>query len=294
VKRRAFSLVEVLVVIGIIAVLVAIVLPAIHRVRAAAERAKCMSKLEQISLALHMYHGEHGSLPPGCSYNQRKDPYPFMSWCTRLLPYLDQEALWQQAKEAYAINRAYWVCPPHVGNRPQPLFTCPSQVREIYNSPIGKWTQGFTDYLGVEGTNQFVKDGVLYLDSKVELAHVTDGTSHTVVVGERPPFTGDANVNFLGWWYAGEGQDKDGSADMVLGAREYATHGWLHHCGPESNRFQPGRQTNECDQLHFWSMHSGGANFLFADSSVRFLAYSADPILPALATRAGGEPVELP
>ena len=48
------------------------------------------------------------------------------------------------------------------------------------------------------------------------------------------------------------------------------------------------------DAFHFWSFHSGGAHFLFCDGSVRFLAYSADPILPALATRNGGEAVTLP
>jgi prepilin-type processing-associated H-X9-DG protein len=49
-----------------------------------------------------------------------------------------------------------------------------------------------------------------------------------------------------------------------------------------------------CDALHFWSLHSGGANFAFADGSVRFLRYSADDVMPALATRAGGEVVAIP
>jgi prepilin-type processing-associated H-X9-DG protein len=46
--------------------------------------------------------------------------------------------------------------------------------------------------------------------------------------------------------------------------------------------------------FHFWSPNPGGANFAFCDGSVRFLAYSADPIMPALASRAGGEPVGVP
>jgi prepilin-type processing-associated H-X9-DG protein len=46
---------------------------------------------------------------------------------------------------------------------------------------------------------------------------------------------------------------------------------------------------NFCDFYHFWSNHPGGAYFVFADASVRFVPYSAAPLLPALATRAGGE-----
>ncbi|MFO0803834.1 MAG: H-X9-DG-CTERM domain-containing protein [Gemmataceae bacterium] len=65
-------------------------------------------------------------------------------------------------------------------------------------------------------------------------------------------------------------------------------------CSPTSQAFRPGRLENPCDVNHFWSPHPGGANFAFADGSVRFLSYSADPIMPALATRAGGEVVEIP
>ena len=54
------------------------------------------------------------------------------------------------------------------------------------------------------------------------------------------------------------------------------------------------RHDNQCDMFHFWSPHPGGAHFAFADGSVRFLAYSAEPIMAALATRAGGESVNLP
>jgi prepilin-type processing-associated H-X9-DG protein len=99
---------------------------------------------------------------------------------------------------------------------------------------------------------------------------------------------------WFGWWYAGHGQQVgSGSGDMVLGVREIKViH--LRGCpiGPYS--FGPGRLDNMCDLFHFWSLHSGGGYFLFADGSVRFLGYDANPILPALASRAGGEVVELP
>lgn len=58
--------------------------------------------------------------------------------------------------------------------------------------------------------------------------------------------------------------------------------------------FGPGRLDNPCDSYHFWSLHSGGANFAFGDGSVKFLRHSAVDILPALASGRGGEVVSVP
>jgi prepilin-type processing-associated H-X9-DG protein len=88
---------------------------------------------------------------------------------------------------------------------------------------------------------------------------------------------------------------KDGSADAVLGLRTYCLKPPdCDQCGEDPAPYRPGRFEEVCDMLHFWSPHPGGANFTFADGSVRFLRYSADPIMPALATRAGGEAVTIP
>jgi prepilin-type processing-associated H-X9-DG protein len=128
------------------------------------------------------------------------------------------------------------------------------------------------------------------MGSEHPLNDITDGTSNTLLIGERPP---SADLRF-GWWYAGWGQDKDGECDGVLGARTEPRPGLFTNCDGTPERFQPGRFENQCDMFHFWSPHAGGANFTFADGSVRFLSYSADDILPALATRAGGEAVAVP
>lgn len=76
-----------------------------------------------------------------------------------------------------------------------------------------------------------------------------------------------------------------------LGERGTATNPTHPDCGPGVTHFKPGKFDAMCDVMHFWSPHTGGAHFAFADGGVRFLRYSADEILPALATRAGGEPV---
>jgi prepilin-type processing-associated H-X9-DG protein len=144
----------------------------------------------------------------------------------------------------------------------------------------------FTDYLGVSGKNYSTRDGVLFQDSHVCFGDITDGTSNTLLVGERPP---SADFQY-GWWYAGIGQAFTGSADMILGVQESnllpVTPG---SCGPGVYQYGPGQSNNQCDMFHFWSLHPGGANFLLVDGSVHFLPYSARPIMPALASRAGGE-----
>ena len=148
-----------------------------------------------------------------------------------------------------------------------------------------------TSFLGVSGLDYSTEDGVFLQDKILLLRNITDGTSSTLMVGERPAST---DCQF-GWWYAGTGQLGTGSADMILGVREKnllpVTVG---SCAPGSYPYSPGSVNNQCDMFHFWSLHSGGAHFLLADGSVRFLAYSAAPIMPALASRAGGEAVQVP
>jgi prepilin-type N-terminal cleavage/methylation domain-containing protein/prepilin-type processing-associated H-X9-DG protein len=289
--RSAFSLLELLVVIAIIGVLIALLIPAVQRVRSTAYRVQCTNNLHQIGLALHNYHGNHKTLPPGVSYRNGKDPYPFMSWNTRLLPFLEQGNLWNDTMQAYQRDSNFLDNPPHVGlGTVLPIFNCPADSRTVLERQDLPGI-ALNSYLGVEGINQFTKDGVLYLDSKVRLSDIVDGTSNTLMVGERPA----SADGVAGWWYAGWGQAKDGSADMVLGVQEqYAAAFYVVDCPPGPYQFGPGSLKDPCATFHFWSLHIGGANFLFADGSVHFLHYDAALLMPALATRAGGEAVALP
>jgi prepilin-type processing-associated H-X9-DG protein len=284
-------LVELLVVIAIVAVCLGLLLPAVQRVRAAAARTKCTSNLRQLGLALHGYHDAQRRLPPGCSYLDGKSPQPHMSWLTRLLPFVEQEALWKQSVSAFQQNK-FFETPPHfpICERVVPAFVCPMDPKTQQPQVFPDFTMAFTDYLGVWGTNHRQRDGVLFLDSSVRLAEITDGTSNTLMVGERPP----SADGVLGWWYAGWGQLKDGSAEMVLGAAERNDGPLYRGCPRGPYSFSPGNLSNQCDTFHFWSLHAGGANFLFADGSVHFLPYAAGSIMPALATRNGGEVVTVP
>ncbi len=291
-SRPAFTLIELLVVIAIIAVLIGLLLPAVQKVREAANRLKCANNLKQLGLAAHNYHGTFDAFPPGVVSDAPGNDYPWLSWQARLLPFLEQEALWLQAVEAYRARRIPFGPPAHPGLMTvMPVFTCPSDGRLTTVQLARSKERTFTSYLGVEGRDLSSRDGVLHLSSRTRLADVRDGTSNTLFAGERPP---SADL-FFGWWYAGQGLGQTGAADMVLGARERNAGGLsVRRCPAGPYRFQAGRLDDQCALFHFWSLHPGGAHFLFADGSVRFLSYTADDVLPALATRAGGEVADAP
>ncbi len=129
-SRSALSLVELLVVIAIIGVLVALLLPAVQRVREAAARSQCQNNLKQIGLALHGYHDANGSLPPGMSLQAPDDAFPFLSWNARVLPYLEQADLWREVQAAYAAQPTFLGVPPHVHRKTiVRVFTCPDWAR---------------------------------------------------------------------------------------------------------------------------------------------------------------------
>jgi prepilin-type N-terminal cleavage/methylation domain-containing protein/prepilin-type processing-associated H-X9-DG protein len=287
--RSGFTLIELLVVLGIIAVLVGLLVPAVQRVRDAAHRLHCANNLKQIGLAAHQSHDARKSFPAGLRFNRGRDPYYLSSWLVHLLPYLEQQQLWTVTQVAYRQARSPFKNPPHVGLATAvPVFTCPAddragqvQIARRKNAPVA-----LTSYLGVEGKDLTTNDGVLFRDSKVRLLDIRDGTSNTLFAGERPPSTDFQ----YGWWYAGVGQRLTGSADMILGVREQnILLVRAGSCPPGTYAYAPGSVSNQCDMFHFWSLHFGGAHFLFADGSVHFLGYSANAILPALASRAGRE-----
>jgi prepilin-type N-terminal cleavage/methylation domain-containing protein/prepilin-type processing-associated H-X9-DG protein len=291
--RRAFTLTELLVVIAIMTILMALLLPAVQKIRAAADRLRCANNLRQLGVALHTYHNDYRVLPPGVTSNGPNERMPFVTWLNRLLPYVEQDAQWRATEAAYRLDRVPFNNPPHTGfSTVVGVFTCPSDER-VSKPQLTRNNRfpALTSYVGVLGTNLAARDGLLYVDSRVALSTIPDGTSNTLLVGERPP-----SADFwYGWWYAGVGQFGSGSPDMLLGARELNfDRGDLLWCGQGPHHFRPGNVDQLCDTLHFWSVHPNGSHFLFADGSVHFLAYTADAVLPALATRGGGETVELP
>jgi prepilin-type processing-associated H-X9-DG protein len=270
----------------------AITIPAVQKVRAASARAECSNHLRQLGIALANYHDSYFVLPAGCS-NTSSDSMPFSTWMTRILPFIEETPLWEEAVEAYRED-SWFESPPHYALLAHvlPLFTCPADGRTQRATRVSGFDVAFTAYQGVEGVDLRTLNGVLFANSSIHFSDITDGLSNTLLVGERPP---SAKLDY-GWWYAGWGQAKDGSADSVLGVRElniYAPWSKADDCPPGPYSFEEGDTQSQCDAFHFWSLHPGGAHFLFCDGSVHFLSYTAARIIVALATRNGHEAVSL-
>ena len=295
-RHRGFTLIELLVVIAIIGALLGLLLPAVQKVREAAARTQCLNNLKQIGLALQNYHDTQNSFPPGYVSNfdaAGDDTGPGWGWAAFILPQMEQQNLYN----AIQLNQNIEV-PGNSGVRVRPVksYICPSDSvpptwtamkYDAAGNPVGAICDvASASYVGVFGVTEPGVDGegIFFRNSAVKIADITDGTSQTLMVGERsfrwcqatwtgvipgasmvPPPGSPASA---GEW---------NSAGFVLG------HTFEGTGGPGS----PGTEVNG-----FSSRHTQGSNFLFADGHVQFLHESVDhQVYKALSTRAGGEAI---
>jgi prepilin-type N-terminal cleavage/methylation domain-containing protein/prepilin-type processing-associated H-X9-DG protein len=219
-SRCAFTLIELLVVIAIIGVLIGLLLPAIQKVREAANRMSCTNNLKQIALAAHDYHTTTGHFPAGDVVLYPPDPMfapyqawfgswssgeTYTSWTFPLMPYLEQDNLyraWQVAsRRPVGQGSPYDGGPDALSAKVIKPLVCPSDTLpdrfEFYAPgqysvyPLGLWI-GVASYGANWGTQPppnyptpFVKDGMFHYNLLVRIADVTDGTSSTIFFGER-------------------------------------------------------------------------------------------------------------
>lgn len=215
-RHPAFTLVELLVVIAIIGILIGLLLPAVQAAREAARRMECSSKMRQLGLALHSFHDTHRRFPPAHdtrerpwtinpngSVNQFVGYYTYWSWMARLMPFYEQGNLHTQA-DSWARSGApsdrRWDpfgTAPNPRTPPNPAFgtlnylvQCPSDQRVFVAQDSVGVKVALTSYLGVSGIRgdgPGERSGVLTYNRWLRVAEITDGTSNTLAIGERPP-----------------------------------------------------------------------------------------------------------
>ncbi|MDY3558268.1 DUF1559 domain-containing protein [Gemmata sp. JC673] len=308
-RRPGFGLLELLVVVSICALLLGLLLPAVQKVRAAAARTSCQSNLRQVVIAAHNYESTTGQLPPAFRSKGAGVAAPYLQWPLLIASYLELDANKRMADEDFGRSSDPFQPSAHRGAAlPLKPFMCPADPRvtvpwdvtfrySLARPYAVQMTQrlALNSYLGCAGGSAKQRDGVMVSEGGVTLVGIADGTSNTLAFGERPPPT-----NMLhGWLYVGWGVGGFGALDSVVGVSDLNPFkkGFPEFaCGPGPFRYQqPNLNAQpDCAVLQFWSLHDGGANFAFADGSVRFLSYSANNVLPALATRAGGEVAGVP
>ena len=267
--------------------------------------------------------------PPG-GYSPTGYPYagPFWSWMMHISPYIEMGTLKDKAT-MHTGNSSSWPWWQDLNGVYKPtgpgptllatqtkVFQCPSEGRgtmKLHDSGNGLYA-ALSSYLGVTGTHQFREaptvnpslrgqDGIFYVNSQVRMAQITDGTSNTLMIGERTT----SNTLLYGWQWAGAGDSPNfGATDVVLGVHERPL---TVNTSNSFNFFKPGtvRDPSDVHRYHFWSLHPGGGQWALADGSVRFISYQASAmqdltnsaarrinVVESMSTRAGSEAVQSP
>jgi prepilin-type N-terminal cleavage/methylation domain-containing protein/prepilin-type processing-associated H-X9-DG protein len=295
-KRLGFTLIELLVVIAIIAILISLLVPAVQKVREASNRAQCQNNLKQMALAFHSHLDARRLFPsagasgadPARSMNGSEPvmgPTQVWNWAYQILPYLEQHALWHDPSDA-AVKAT-----------PVVTYFCPSRrAPTVFDLPppgvggsIGLRAQmDYAGNLGTDASNGL--DGMLVKSTKPPLSmrHVVDGTSNTVLLGERwldnrwysyPPQNCPENDDYRGGFISPvstvPGISRTASFEPKQDTDQYPP-----------TPFPPGHLNNF---QRFGSAHSEGFQAAFVDGSVRLIRYTVNlSVFQAACRRAEG------
>lgn len=304
-SRQGFTLVELLVVIAIIGILMGLLLPAVQMAREAARRTQCQNNLRQLGLAAHNYEGSHKHFPPGWTVfdsvnTEAEEEQPGYAWGYYLLPNLEQGNLYDRFDRSLPVD-----APGHIDllDSYLSLFACPSDARgehlilggghehhehleegdhdhdhdddfdgNIDDDGEPLFSVGKSNYVGVFGTLEVSEDvlesdGIFYRNSNTRIAEILDGTSNTLMIGERSSEFG------VSLW-SGVVHEARSPLARVVGSCDHLPNTQTHH-------FED-----------FSSHHPQGVNFVLADGSTRmFNEDMSVDVYRAMATRKGREVV---
>jgi len=296
--RRGFTLVELLVAIAIIGMLVALLLPAVQAAREAARRTQCTNNLKQLGIAMQLFHDARKHFPSayesvggsemGEPDPQTRDRGPGWAWGMQLLPYAEEQPLYEQFNrklpcwhpdnaEPARTQLAMFLC-PSATNSEEP-FNVKNEAAETlarfghscYVANVGQdepWGQTLDDYQGVV-------DGPLYRNSRTSAKNITDGLSYTVFLGEHHPVLSSKT-----WVGVVPGAMVCPTVEFAHSACDFAATLVQVHSGPASSEMIPGSpdppaihppNSPLCHVCQMYAEHPGGCNVLMGDGSVRFI-----------------------
>jgi prepilin-type N-terminal cleavage/methylation domain-containing protein/prepilin-type processing-associated H-X9-DG protein len=327
--RPAFTLIELLVVIAIIGTLIALLLPAVQKVREASNRVKCQNNMKQLGLALHNYENARGELPPGCVHTVES-----LNWRGLLLPYLEESTLYNQLS-LKQFNASWGNLNAALRNRPVSVYMCSSSLMDPFfiEGSINSDAALIHAYIGISGatpdpagrtggatcTNSFYSNhvladtGMLVQNRGMKLSACTDGTSNVLAVGEQSGRVGsgtgaavDRRARYRGGW-AGAAMDGGPYGGTPVGPHTGPLVEWcptgsgayniyttaITVVGVRNNsRTAPGfASATYSSNTILNSFHPGGINALLADGAVRFVPDAIDfPNFQALCVRDDGTP----
>lgn len=285
-RRRGFTLIELLVVIAIIAVLCSLLLPAVQAAREAARRLQCVNNLKQLGLACHTYAESQGAFPIGSPIMVDPDPnlnFPVESQSifVSILGQIEQSSLYNSVNfsrciygqpnyTVYATGLKTLWCPsdPTI-NKPtrQTMLEPPLSTQVYYSSYAactGTWYPELLAYLDLSNQARINQlNGVFTYNRSIPLAALTDGTSQTILLGERAHgILNPSDRDLWHWW-----------ADSSTSDTTFWT---LYTINPQRKITNVGVDFSSAYLASASSFHAGGANFAFADGSVRFLKDTID------------------
>jgi prepilin-type N-terminal cleavage/methylation domain-containing protein len=318
-RRSGFTLVELLVVIAIIGVLVALLLPAVQAAREAARRTQCANHLKQLGLGAQNFVDNKGFFPPnrlGNVPSSAPSTTAWLSWAVVMLPYIEQQSYYSLWDE----TQPYSWHPESTTRRGVPIYFCPSRRRHTaafsQNEPDGGKSGGLSDYaacagngnndgIGANGVPNAEANGamigarweadasitrLLKWQSIVRVATITDGTSNTLLLGEK-------HVRWL---------NAAGTARFIWGTADDRT---VYSMANNNNQrrfaglggdgvqytlasFVDSASVQAVDNRKFGSRHPGLCQFALCDGSVRPIQNNIDlKILTRLGNREDGEPL---
>lgn len=325
-RYRGITLIEVLVVIGIIALLVALLLPAVQRARESARRSGCRNQLHQIGLALHNYASQFSVFPPGGVHTTSNRPGTAPGgheanegrapWTVLILPQLDEAGRYN----AFNFNAAFSSLSRLKHETTEPNFTqqyTPLLKYSCPNDPNSTFAGYFSNYAACQGGGRqgdaatvtisefprlFFDNGIFFHNSSIRSSDITDGMSNTIMVGETKYVGTPTSFAQKDAWWPWSAAIRGDPTETKAAASLFNISSTV-----DPINFPQNGQYTEADivkhqavfegcghggqQRVYGSWHKGGAHFLMADSSVHFLSENMDlTAYRSLGQRANGGP----